>query len=575
MRPLPVPDPGTPDHRSATRYLVWLARVNGRAVAGSALLLGGWFGAQALMPAAIGRALDAIVDSSPAVFGRWLAVLAVLGLVQALSGVVGHRYAVHAWLGAAYRTVQVVTRQVTRLGATLPKRISAGEVVAVGTADIEHLGGGIEVSGRGVAALASAVIVAAVMLTTSVPLGLVVVLGVPAVMVALAPLLRRLHRRQEAHRELVGALTDRANDIVAGLRVLRGVGGESVFAARYRDESQRVRHAGVRVARVQAWIDAAQLLLPGLFAATVVWLGARFALDGQITPGQLVAYYGYAMFLAHPLWHLTDAAHQLTNAHVSARRVVRILQLRPEFTDAVTSATDAGGGGGGDLVDAASGLVVPAGALMGLASSSPEQAVAVADRLGRYAEGEVTWGGVPLADLPPAEIRRRIVVADNNARLFGGRLRDELDVRAETRGPAGEERFAAALAAACATDIVEALDDGLDTEISDAAREFSGGQRQRLLLARALLADPEVLILIEPTSAVDAHTEALIARRVAQLRRGRTTLVVTTSPLLLDRIQTVAYLEEGKVIATGAHRDLLTEEPRYAATVTRGEAVSA
>src|SRR5690606_16360005 len=114
-------------------------------------------------------------------------------------------------------------------------------------------------------------------------------IGVPAVMVALAPLLRRLHHRQEAHRELVGALTDRAADIVAGLRVLRGVGGEAVFAGRYRDESQRVRHAGVRAARVQAWIDAVQMLLPGLFAVAVIWLGARFALDGRITPGQLVA----------------------------------------------------------------------------------------------------------------------------------------------------------------------------------------------------------------------------------------------------------------------------------------------
>lgn len=572
MQPLPAPDPGTPDSRSATRYLLWLARVNGRALTGYALLLAGWFGGMALMPAAVGRALDAIVASSPAGLGRWLAVLAALGLLQGVCGVVGHRYAVAAWLGAAYRTVQVVSRQVTRLGATLPKRISAGEVVAVGTSDIDHLGGGVEVLGRGSAALTSAVIVAVIMLSTSVPLGLIVVVGVPAVMLVLAPLLRRLHHRQHAHRELVGSLTGRANDIVAGLRVLRGIGGEAVFAARYRAESQQVRQAGVRVARVQAWLDALQMLLPGLFAATVVWLGARFALDGQITAGQLVAYYGYAVFLGNPLWHLTDTAHQVTRAHVAARRVVRILRLRPEITDPAAPPTQPAAG---DLLDPASGLVLPAGALMGLASNSPEEATALADRLGRYCDGEVTWGGVPLAALPVAEVRHRILVADNNARLFSGALRDELDVRAEQRGPASEEALTTALTAACATDIVDALDDGLDTQIADAGREFSGGQRQRLLLARALLADPEVLILVEPTSAVDAHTEALIADRLARLRRGRTTLVVTTSPLLLDRLHTVAYLEDGKVVATGAHRDLLDREPRYAATVTRGEAVPA
>jgi ABC-type multidrug transport system fused ATPase/permease subunit len=596
MRPLPAPDPGTPDRRSATRYLIWLARCHARPLAAATALMGGWFGCQALAPALLGRALDALVAEAPRELARWAAGLLVLGLVQAWCGVVGHRFAVVTWLGPAYRTVQVVTRQVTRLGATLPKRISAGEVVAVGTSDIDAMGSGTEVVGRGIGAAAAVAVVAVVMLGVSVPLGLVVVVGVPLVMVALSPLLRRLHRRQSAYRELVGELTGRANDIVAGLRVLRGVGGEATFARRYRTESQRVRRAGVRVAGVQSVLEAAQLLLPGLFVVAVVWLGARFALAGTITPGQLVAFYAYAAFLGHPLWHLTDAVRQLTRAHVAAGRVVRILRLEPEITDpdapATEGATTGGGAGttgagagttgagagalglaaGGELVDAASGLVVAPGRITGLAADRPEQATAVARRLGRYADGDVRWGGVPLRALPVGEVRRRILVADHGARLFGGRLCDELDVAAERRGPAPAARMAAALRAASAVDVVDGLADGLETEIADGGREFSGGQRQRLLLARALLADPEVLILVEPTSAVDAHTEAAIADRLAPARRGRTTVVVTTSPLLLDRVDTVAYLAaDGRVAATGDHRELLRTAPRYAAAVARGE----
>jgi ABC-type multidrug transport system fused ATPase/permease subunit len=126
-----------------------------------------------------------------------------------------------------------------------------------------------------------------------------------------------------------------------------------------------------------------------------------------------------------------------------------------------------------------------------------------------------------------------------------------------------------ALEAANAEDIIAAS--GMDAPVVEAGREFSGGQQQRLRLARALAADPEVLILVEPTSAVDAHTEARIADRLAAHRAGRTTVVCTTSPLMLDRADHVAYVENGTVASEGTHHGLLTSDPRYTATVTRGE----
>jgi ABC-type multidrug transport system fused ATPase/permease subunit len=129
----------------------------------------------------------------------------------------------------------------------------------------------------------------------------------------------------------------------------------------------------------------------------------------------------------------------------------------------------------------------------------------------------------------------------------------------------------AALGIASAGDVLEALPDGLDSEVAERGRSFSGGQRQRLVLARALVADPEVLVLVEPTSAVDAHTEARIADGLAAARTGRATVVCTTSPLLLDRADKVALVAGGRVVAEGTHRNLLDTEPRYRAVVTRGE----
>jgi ABC-type bacteriocin/lantibiotic exporter with double-glycine peptidase domain len=173
---------------------------------------------------------------------------------------------------------------------------------------------------------------------------------------------------------------------------------------------------------------------------------------------------------------------------------------------------------------------------------------------------------VSLSELERGFVRRAIVVSDANATLFSGRLRDELDVR----GDATDDDLLRAITTASAEDVMDTLDEGLDAEVEERGRSFSGGQRQRLVLARALAADPDVLVLVEPTSAVDAHTEARIAERLLEHRAGRTTVVTTASPLLLDRADEVALMHRGQVVATGRHRDLLTD-PRYRRVVARGE----
>ena len=567
MRELPLGHPGTPDLRSPARFLLWVARGQLGTLAIGILYGVVWMGTLAVVPALVGRAIDqGVAEGDRAALVRGSALVMAAGLVTAVAGILRHRAAVVNWLTASYRVQQLLVRQAVRLGGSLPRRVPTGEVAAVGSHDAERIGSAMEVLGSRLAgALVSFAVVAALLLRTSTTLGLLVVAGVPLLSAGVGPLLRPLHRRRARHRELVGQLTTVGADTVSGLRVLRGIGGEAVFSSRYAAASQEVRAAGLAVAKVQSLLDAAEVALPGIFVVAVTWLGARLAVAGQVSVGELIAFYGYAAFLVLPVRTITEAADKFTRALVGARRAVEVLALQPELVSGSSAQEPPSGAA---LADGQSGLVVEAGQLTAVVAGVPEEAAAIADRLGRFADGdEVRLGGVALRDLPLEVVRRRVLVSEHDPRLFTGRLGDELD----PTGAAPPERVLAAVDTASAGDVLEALPDGLDSEVAERGRSFSGGQRQRLVLARALVADPEVLVLVEPTSAVDAHTEARIADGLAAARPGRATVVCTTSPLLLDRADTVALVAGGRVVAQGSHRELLDTDPRYRAVVTRGE----
>lgn len=564
MRQLPLDHPGEPRHDSPGRFLWWMARQQWPTLAGGMAFGIVWMSAQAVLPAVIGRAIDeGVAAKDTGRLAEWAAILFMIGLVQAGAGIMRHRFAVTNWLTAAYRIVQIVTRQSVRLGGTLRRKVSTGEVVAIGTSDLSHIGQVMDVSARFAGAVVSFVVVAAILLQTSITLGLVVLLGVPLLMFGVTPILGPLQRRSAHQRHLMGRLANTASDIVGGLRVLRGIGGEQVFSGRYRRESQTTRRAGVQVARLQSVLDALEVFLPGVFVVVVVWLGARYAVAGEITPGELVAFYGFSAFLVIPLRTATEYANKIIRARVAAARICRVLDLDPDVQapDPAAPAPPAGS----DLVDVRTGLTVRHGLLTAIVSERPDDSALLADRLGLVAaptDDDVLLGGVPLTALDPAEVRRRIVVSDTGATLFSGPLRAGLDL-------SGEGDVLAALDTASAGDILAALPEGLDTLVTERGRSFSGGQRQRLVLARALLVDPEILVLVEPTSAVDAHTEARIANRLRAHRASRTTVVTTSSPLLLDAADVVAFLEEGRVVAHGTHAELLDGSPAYRRVVAR------
>ena len=590
MRPLPLPHPGTPSLSSAPTYLWWVARrqrwlLLGSATAGIASAV-----SQAALPYLLGRLVDGGLDEgmSRALLNGCLLLLAV-GLVQVVANVVGHRLDVENWLRAAFRTSQLVGYHVSRTGDAVTAELPTGEVVATVASDSLRVGEVFYVLARFVGGLVAYVAVAFLLLRSSTTLGVAVLVGLPTVAAVLALLVRPLQKRQAAQREASGRLTTLGADTVSGLRILRGIGGEDVFTERYREQSQTVRRAGVRVAHTQSLLDALQTLLPGLFLAAVVWFGARLAITGEITPGQLVTFYGYAAFLTEPLTAATQAVQVFSRAVVGVRKILRVLQIPATGADldpltAVTGAHVAGPTQrtgtppDAELADEASGVVLRAGRVTALVSADPDETARIATRLGLLGRehvddgAAVRLGGVTLRDLGLTEVRRRIVVAESTPQLFTGILREELDVR----GHAGADALHKALLVADAGDVLEALPGGLDGEMAEKGRSLSGGQRQRVALARALLIEPEVLLLVEPTSAVDAHTEARIAERLVAARAGRTTAIVTASPLVLDRVDEVVLVADGRVVATGTHRGLLdrgpTGSPAYRAVVSRADA---
>jgi ABC-type multidrug transport system fused ATPase/permease subunit len=571
IQDLPYPDPGVPDARSGPRFLWWL----GRNQLGGQFRSLAWgllhFMSVSALPFCVGVAVQAAVDRSGGRLALAGGLLALAAVGIALGDTFLHRSAVTNWITAAARVQQLLARRAARLGSALTRRVAAGEVVAVSTGDVEKIGWFVEAVSRFTAAALTAVLVCVALVVYQPALGLLVAVGLPVVALAVLPLLPRATRRADVQREKAGRATELASDTVAGLRVLRGIGGEELFLDRYRRASQEVRRAAVHSARMWSLIAAIQVLLPGLLMVVVVWYGVHLARQGRITIGELVTVYSSVMILNYPLQHFHEIAMAYSFSRPSAKRAARVLALeRATDSEGVRTADVPSG----DLYDPATGLLAPAGRLTAVVCGDPDAAGRLAERLGGHPaekDTSVLLGGVPLDELPLDTARTAVLVQDKDPVLLSGSLRELLDVPAS--GAVGARD---ALAAARCEDVLEALAQGtldagdpMDTRITERGRSLSGGQRQRLALARSLITDPEVLVLDEPTSAVDSHTEARIAEGVRALREGRTTVVFTSSPLLLDHADRVVLVHEGEVAAVGVHRELVHTEPRYRAVVTR------
>ncbi|MFJ3499342.1 MULTISPECIES: ABC transporter ATP-binding protein [unclassified Streptomyces] len=543
-----------------------------RRVGGASLLAMAHQACEALVPVVIGLTIDeAVGTGSSGALLRWLLVLAGLFLVLSTCYRISARFAEGAGESAAHRIRQdLAARVLDPRGGADTGRLP-GALTAVATGDARRVGSVASALPYALSALTGLAVSAVALLRVSVPLGLLVLLGVPPLLWIGHLISRPLERRSEAEQEHAAHASGVAADLVAGLRVLKGMGAEGAAVSRYRETSRSSLASALRAASSRAWHDGAILALTGVFIAVIGLVGAHLAMRGTISVGDLVAAVGLAQYLLGPFQLLTYVNGEFAQARASADRIAEVLASPPAVAAGTVPLPSPVAGRlrlRGLTHGALRGLdldVAP-GSVVGVVSRDPAAANDLLLCLGREREpagGTVELDGVPLADLDPGDARRAILVAHHDADLF------EDSLLANVRAGAGDGApdVGPALAAAAADDVADALPDGVHTVLAERGRSLSGGQRQRVALARALAADPPVLVVHDPTTAVDTVTEARIAARLRELRRGRTTLLVTTSPALLAGTDVVVMLDGGTVAAEGSHPELVASHETYRSAV--------
>ncbi|MFJ9639195.1 ABC transporter ATP-binding protein [Streptomyces sp. NPDC101178] len=549
-----------------------------RAVAGQRrdVVVGSLLGAahqtgEALVPVLIGLIVDrAVVRPDGGALAVWLVVLAVVYAMLSYGFRFGARAGERAAEQAAHQLRLDVVRRVLAPHGGAEAGRPPGALVNVATEDARRVGALNMALTLGIAAVVGVVAGAVLLLRASVPLGLLVLIGAPVLMALGHYLARPLEHRSQAEQERAAHASGVAADLVAGVRVLKGLRAERAAVARYRSTSQASREANVRAARAAALQTGLMLTLTGAFIALVALVGGRLVLSGSIGLGALVSAVGLALFLPGPIAVLAWVGAELAKARASAARIADVLAAPGETTGGTAEpATPASGElrlhglghAGLDGID----LTVRPGEHLGIVVTDTADAATLLHCLARRCDpdrGHIELDGTPVTELAPAALRSALLVAEHDAQLFDGTLLDNVTAAA----PAGADPRPA-MDAAAVDEVAATLPGGTSGRIGERGSSLSGGQRQRVALARALAADRSVLVVHDPTTAVDAATEARIATGIRRARTGRTTVLVTSSPALLAATDRVVLIDGGTVTAEAPHEDLVRDHPVYRSAV--------
>jgi putative ABC transport system ATP-binding protein len=547
-------------------------------------------GVELLMPIVLGL----IIDHGVLAGDLRLTVLGALGLIlMRLLGVVAW-----AWTFIQSQKACMYERHRLRVGLTgavldprsRPVRRPAGEVLSIATSDADKASDLLDMLPWVIPSLLAVLSAAGYLAVMDLWLGLSMLCGIAVMVVVIRVITPTLSARYDDQQSRAAEAAATATDLVHGLRVLQGLGVQGRARATYRRRSRSALDAALVNARYSGISSGLTTLVTGTMLAVVVVLAALRTLDGTLSIGVLIAVVGVARYVMGMLQGLSGAPVWWASMSTSARRVrdlytdlgrsvdepelgLDVLTTRRdergEEIPGATPARPAAAGEASGRRGAAGGLHLPQlsvadGEIVALACVDVEDADSVIDAVsGRLAAG-ARVGEQPVTPEDRLTLRADLLVEPHVVDLFDGTLREQL----ATRAPEGtaveyEDAWAdAALHAAGAGDLLRILPEGYETRILDRGANLSGGQRQRIALARAVAADAPVLVLHDPTTAVDAVTEQNIAEALVAARRrtDRATLLVTRSPALLQEVDRVVFMRGGEVLSEGAHSELMGHE---------------
>ncbi|WNV85308.1 ABC transporter ATP-binding protein [Umezawaea sp. Da 62-37] len=510
-----------------------------------------WQVGEAAVPVVMGLAIDrALATGDVGQLVLWLGVLVSLYIVLTVAA----KFAVQL-TAYAIQLLQHRLRSTLSTGVLHPVGGSVhapgGDVVSVMTNDVARLANGVQLVIMPIARITTIGFIAVSLLTTHWLLGLAVLVGAPVAVWLMGVLSERLSRDTREYQGLLATTVGLATDVVAGYRVVKGMRAEAEATSRYRRASQETLVGAKRNAGLLGRFLMGSGVVTGTFVAAVMGLAGWFAVDGQLSIGELIAAVGLAQALLPQIQSIAnDSIPNLAGARASSARILDVLK-----TDvAVTPEPD---GAARPVVPRlpvlevstpSATIRVEPGELVGVRAddlTAARVAEALLDPREPGSEVAVRLDGIAARELTAQEYRSWVTFTPHRVTLFSGTIRDNLTATA-----ARPELVAAAVRAAACGDFAA----DLDLPVGEDGNRFSGGQLQRLALARALASDAPVLVLHDPTTAVDSVTEHTIAKGLREVRAGRSTLLITSSPALLGSCDRVV--------------DLLEDAPMRARTTT-------
>ncbi len=519
------------------RLLKWLVSTHRRVIPIGVTAGIFWMLSQATVPLVLGRAVDEGI--APGDLGRlslWLVALVGLAVLEALSGNLRHWMAVRLYSDTQRLITETLAERLFHTSGRLAEARTPGQILNHLDFDSSRIGLAMDVTLRGCASVVTFVVVAILLFSMSTPLGLIVILGLPPVVLMMVPLWRPMEQRATQEQWRMASLTSLATDLLGGLRILKGFGGEQTALARYRDQAGQVRSAAIRVAWLDAGWELFRVIVPGVLLFAVVWTGGYLVLEGRLTAGELVTAFGFAGYLVVPVATFGEVGNKWARALAAANRIAETLSA--DGGESVENRPETG-------ID----LQSVKHRQVGIVTATADQKTNGLARL-PY-EIDQAWG----TDIG--------VLVERDAFLFAGTLFSNLTLA----NPSIQERDCVrALQQVAAEDLLERP--GLNGAVTAQGRSLSGGQKQRAALARCLLQDPDVLILDEPTSALDAYTEAMFAERFPKARSDKTTLIFSHSTLLLSVLDRVVFIALDGTVIYGSHQELIEREPGYRAALS-------